>query len=342
MLRSLLPTRHCFVLGLVLPACAPVAPPQDEAGRESGPCIDSECLGALTCLSDVCVDAREPEAGATSGADSTQPGGSTGAADDAQSTATSVDDDTTGTPGATASGSDDAVVDGSDDGRDFIVISDGAQVSECSPWEQDCPRGEKCSAWASELDGTWNANACFVVVDEPDAVGEPCVALGGPASGLDSCDVGAICWGADGPSGMGECLAFCGGSSGAPECPADLFCSVSNEGVLPLCQPSCDPVLQNCPEGQGCYLGDGDYNCTNDASGGAGFGQGCDFINACAAGYACLPPAIIGDCTAGGGCCTPFCDLDGEDACPGEGQTCMPVFEPPPTGLEHVGVCLLP
>lgn len=71
-------------------------------------------------------------------------------------------------------------------------------------------------------------------------------------------------------------------------------------------------------------------------------GEACDFINACDPGLSCEEAATPGCATQS--CCTPFCDLNEPNTCPGLGQVCVPAFDTttPPATLEHVGLCLLP
>ena len=50
----------------------------------------------------------------------------------------------------------------------------GLEPFDCDIWAQDCPEGEKCSAWANDGGGAWNATRCVPVDDDPDQVGEAC------------------------------------------------------------------------------------------------------------------------------------------------------------------------
>ena len=70
-----------------------------------------------------------------------------------------------------------------------------------------------------------------------------------------------------------------------------------------------------------------------------GVGTGCEFINACDSGLACLQP-IAGLCPEGAsGCCIPYCSLSAPD-CPADLE-CLPYYYPDtvPEGYEDLGVC---
>ena len=125
-------------------------------------------------------------------------------------------------------------------------------------------------------------------------------------------------------------------------------CQVYNNGSLPICLFECDPLLQDCPDGQGCYNGtNGGWVCFKQSAepGEGGQGDVCEFINQCNAGLFCAGPDNFPDC-AGTGCCSPFCDLDEPD--PGavclDSQECVAYWEDgqAPPGEENIGVCAVP
>lgn len=224
----------------------------------------------------------------------------------------------------------------------FIPISDGGGPSiECDQWDQDCPPGQKCTAWANDGGNSWNATKCVPVVDDPDSVGEPCTVTGSGVSGVDTCDVGAICWDVDGKTGDGTCFAFCIGSETDPVCAPNHRCSIASEAILTLCLPTCDPLLQGCGEGQGCYAIDHAFWCAPDASGpdAGDFGDPCEFINACSPGLNCHPADAVPGCESGG-CCAPICDITLAGSCP-DGLVCTAYYPPEdaPPGYENVGWC---
>jgi hypothetical protein len=169
---------------------------------------------------------------------------------------------------------------------------------------------------------------------------------GSGVSGNDTCELGSMCWDADPDTGIGTCIAFCTGSPDAPSCPAGTSCAVVNNGVLVICLPGCDPLAQDCEGGDLCLPspeGDG-YICVLDASGQmAPYGTPCNYGNSCNTGLICIDPAGVpeAECASASGCCSPLCSISGGEACPGNGQTCEPVFDPQPPGYEDVGVCTI-
>lgn len=227
-------------------------------------------------------------------------------------------------------------------GNDFILTPDGGGGSiECSQWDQDCPPGQKCTAWANDGGNAWNATKCVPVVGDPDAVGEPCTVMGSGVSGIDTCDVGAMCWDVDSKTNSGTCRAFCSGSESNPQCAPDHYCTLTAEGVLTICIPNCDPLAQDCGEGQGCYGISDTFVCAPDASGKDGnFGESCEFINGCTAGLICGPQGSVPGCEDGGGCCTSYCDTTEATPCP-DGLECEPYYAPgqAPPNYENVGIC---
>jgi hypothetical protein len=233
----------------------------------------------------------------------------------------------------------------------FIQDPDGNSVSiECSVWDQDCPEGEKCMPWANDGGNAWNATRCSPVAPDPGQPGDPCTVEGSGVSGVDTCAVASMCWGVDPETNEGTCVAFCMGSENNPVCDdPTTACSIANEGTLILCLPTCDPLLQDCMDMEGCWGIDQDFVCAPDASGKMGaYGDPCEYLNVCDAGLACVPPEFVPNCAAAG-CCSPFCDVSDPmsgAACPGAGggQDCIPWFEmgQAPPGYEDVGVCGIP
>ena len=127
-------------------------------------------------------------------------------------------------------------------------------------------------------------------------------------------------------------------------------CIVANDGFLPLCLPSCDPISQNCADGEACYPSENGFVCAPDASGPdlGGYGDACEFTNACDPSLLCIGAQSVPGCESAS-CCTHFCDLsDAEPSanCGGvaQGQECVSAFpegqELP--GYEDVGFCTIP
>jgi hypothetical protein len=219
----------------------------------------------------------------------------------------------------------------------------GGTTIECDVFAQDCPLGEKCMAWANDGASSWNATRCTEVDPNPAAIGDACTVVGSGVSGIDSCDIGVMCWDVDVETNTGTCVEMCSGSARNPVCNTpQTACSISNEGVLILCLPICNPLAGECGEGQGCYDTGDVFQCAPDASGGdTTTGDPCEFLNACSDGYACVNPAVVPDCVGSVGCCTAYCTIDDESPCV-DGQTCIPYYEAgtaPDACLEDVGIC---
>jgi hypothetical protein len=244
---------------------------------------------------------------------------------------------TTGTPGAST---DDGSAESSD-GVSFLQQPDGGGANECDPTLQDCARGEKCTAWANDGGTFWNATRC-VEVSGTNVAGDACMVEGNGVSGIDDCDVGHICLNTN-EENVGNCIAFCQGT--ALRCASGDACAVYNDGVLPLCLPGCDPLLQDCPPGQACIdTPNQTFICFSDASGPDGAdGDVCppeDGENSCDPGQWCGPNSA--GCTDVN-CCTPYCDLS-DPGCIAPDE-CVSFFGDPgaaPPGFEDVGVCVLP
>ena len=220
-------------------------------------------------------------------------------------------------------------------------------LSQCSAWVQDCPEGYKCAVWANDGGSSWNSTKCVPLDPRPKQLEETCTAPSGGVSGEDDCDRGLMCWNVNPETQQGTCAPFCTGSYENLECPPGYDCSLffSRSGADgALCLPGCDPLAQDCPGDDLCLpAGDG-WHCVLDASGEAGaFGDPCEYTNACDAGLLCLYSEYVPDCQAGG-CCSPLCDIEAPNSCPGDGQVCIPWYEEgmAPPGYEKVGVCGVP
>ncbi|MEZ4450321.1 MAG: hypothetical protein R3B09_12660 [Nannocystaceae bacterium] len=213
----------------------------------------------------------------------------------------------------------------------------------CDLWLQDCPEGEKCTAWANDGGNSWNDVKCVPAGE--DKPGEPCTAVGSGLSGLDSCELGAMCWDVDPVTLTGTCVGLCDGSRESPTCAEpNTACSLANDGVLILCLPTCDPLAQDCPEDKTCANVNGDFHCVPLAEEPGGYGQPCESIATCAPGLACLNAVEVPGCE-GTACCSPYCKVSDPNLCPGvPEQSCVPYYEPgeAPEGYEELGVCAIP
>lgn len=246
-------------------------------------------------------------------------------------------------PGSATTSSDPTATsdDGDDDGGGgFVQDPDGGAANECDPRTQDCPEGQKCTAWSNDGGTFWNANRCVEVSGE-GVDGDPCMIEGGGVSGIDDCAKGFICMNTD-EEGIGTCIKFCQGSD--EDCAPGNVCAVYNDGVLPICLVGCDPLLQECPPGQACIdTPNQSFICFTDASGEAGAdGDPCppaDGENSCDPGMWCGPGS---NGCMDVNCCTPYCDLsDPICTAPDECVTFFGEGAAPP-GFENVGVCVLP
>ncbi|MEZ4451618.1 MAG: hypothetical protein R3B09_19255 [Nannocystaceae bacterium] len=220
----------------------------------------------------------------------------------------------------------------------------------CDLWSQDCPEGEKCTAWAKG-GGAWNATKCVPIDPDPEAPGEPCSAEGDGARGVDTCAKGSICVNIDPVTHEGYCVAFCAGVES--ECVADpasccapgFFCSITGCSACALCLQRCDPIAQDCARpGEYCYAVDGGFQCLPDVSGDMGAaGDPCDFVNACDPGTVCGSVDALPGCDPdAAGCCVPLCSLDAPECPPETG--CQAWYDPgdAPRGYESLGACMIP
>lgn len=91
----------------------------------------------------------------------------------------------------------------------------------------------------------------------------------------------------------------------------------------------CDPLLQDCADGEACYPAGDAFECSGPA-GPSPVGGGCLDDEECVAGSFCGPEDT----------CTPYCDLDAP-FCDDASATCTPWYPMgmAPPGLENVGWC---
>ncbi len=229
-----------------------------------------------------------------------------------------------------------------------MPVADG----QCDPWEQDCPTGFKCMAFAEETENHFTGTKCTPVVDDPGTIGDPCNVEGGWWSGIDDCDYGLACWDINHDNNTGKCVALCTGTPEAYDCPSDDdFCAFWVPGLAHVCLEKCDPLLQDCSVGQSC-LPEWSSNaeqwvCAAEYS----FDEGqafdpCSYSNACDPGLICWDPAGAVECAGFEvGCCLPLCDLSAPQ-CNGQGAECTGFYgeidgQAPPE-FDNVGLCVVP
>ena len=107
---------------------------------------------------------------------------------------------------------------------------------QCSLVAQDCPEGEKCVPWANDGGTSFTATACRPVDPEPAGLDEGC-SQHDPTLGIDSCDVGLVCW-APARSADARCVEICdpAGSSACDNQQACVGCGQTLPS-LGLCLP---------------------------------------------------------------------------------------------------------
>jgi len=231
-----------------------------------------------------------------------------------------------------------------DDPTGFVPMTDMFATNTCDPATQDCPEGEKCTGYVVEPGYCCvDANKC-VEVSGNHQLGDPCVRT----EDNDDCATGLFCMTVtSGSTGDGVCLAFCNvatqdcAEDGLP----DATCIAFNDGVLPLCQDSCDPITQDCGGELGCYgVGAQGFVCSVPGfeEGLGNDGDECFTIQSCKPGLGCTASEVLDGCDAAR-CCTPYCDLNEPDTCMAP-EECVPYYEDgtAPPGYEAVGLCALP
>ena len=217
---------------------------------------------------------------------------------------------------------------------------DWGGVSECDPWAQDCPEGEKCVPYASTAQ-TWDSNKCVQIMGSGQ-VGDLCT-YGGFVEATDDCDFDSHCWGVN-EDNIGTCHAFCGGTVDEPVCDMGE-CVIANDGSITLCFDSCNPLAPEevCIEGQTCAWTNIDFNCVWLDEMPAAPGEACSTITGCEPGSNCVNGEALPACD-GAACCAEFCDIDDPMACASDPMLeCVPYFEnDAPEGYETLGLCLAP
>ncbi|MDC0719060.1 hypothetical protein [Nannocystis bainbridge] len=307
--------------------------------------VGAWCILHVTGCSLRPLEPGETATEATTSTGTTTPG--TGTTGTSAAATTGPDGPTTGVVSETSTGV--ATVSGTDDSGTFVIQFDMGE-DECDPWERICPEGQKCMPFADDGGSAWNRWGCFPLVPDPAGLDEPCTVIDSAVSGKDTCDDGLQCWDVDEDTGMGTCLAMCTGTPNEPMCPIpNTDCTVTAGDTLVLCLPSCDPLAQDCPDGDLCLPNPQNpdrFLCVLDASGEEGqVFDACEFQNACDPGLVCAPVELATECDPQApGCCLPFCDVSTANTCPGQGQECLAWSEmgQAPPGLENVGFCGIP
>jgi hypothetical protein len=169
---------------------------------------------------------------------------------------------------------------------------------------------------------------------------------GSGVSGVDTCEAATMCWDVDPETNEGTCVAFCTGTEDTPICDEPgTTCWIDYNAVLILCVPICHPLLQDCRDGEACYDDGESFLCAPECGGEMGmYGDPCEFeFGCCDPGLICADDSAVPGCV-GDRCCTEYCDLTDPELCPGEGQACVPTYDPgsAPPGYENLGLCAVP
>ncbi len=320
-------------VALVLAACSDKSGDEGTAAQTTG--------GATT-------TGGETSASQTTNGPTNGPTSETASATDSPTTTTgasAVSESNSGNdPSTTAVSNSDPSDPSAADTGGFIDRPDGGVASQCDPKSQDCPEGEKCSAVSIVVGNPWGANTC-VPKKGDSQVGDSCDIEDGKYTGIDNCDAGLICLLTDDDGNGGACVEFCDSNDLCPDT-SGAKCVVYNDGSLPICLNNCDPLVQDCPEGQACYNSAGDdFVCFKESAmpGEGAPGAECAFINQCQKGSFCAAATALADC-ATPSCCTPYCPVSGGNAPCGNGEDCVAFFTEgmAPPGLEDIGVCAIP
>lgn len=300
------------VLALAAAGCLPGSPPKQDGGG------DDPSTG-------IAMPASTSTSGATSTSGTTQP---TTSSESGDSTSSSTSD--------------------SSSSISFIHEPDQNLIESCNGYMQDCPAGQKCMPYADDGGGSWNNTKCVPVMENPAGVGEPCFVVDGGTSGIDNCELGAMCWDVD-VEDKGLCITMCTGSPEAGICPQGFWCASFARGgaYAGVCIPECDPLAPDCDPSDVCIPNPNGvgFLCVLDTSGRAGQAHDpCLFANACDPGLWCVDVASAKECDPQGqGCCEPFCDITAPNTCPGQDQVCVTIYDgEPDPDHPNVGYCSLP
>ncbi len=212
---------------------------------------------------------------------------------------------------------------------------DGNVEAMCDPGLQDCPKGQKCTSFVSTPGGRTVDSTHCVDVSGDHVFGEECTRV----EGDDDCAAGFFCMtDVSGHTGMGICLEFCVVNQ---PCENGGECFPFNDGALPLCEVTCDPLVQDCTPGQGCYAAFNNFVCAVPGApdGMGGDGDPCATIQGCSPGLICRTGT--NGCASDSGCCTPVCDL-ADDQCTDPAEDCIQALDDPPPNLQGVGYCGVP
>ncbi len=253
----------------------------------------------------------------------------------------------TGTSGAQTSAppiADSSSTGDDTNGSNIIPRPDG-QVNnfDCDIFGQDCPRGEKCSAYSVLPGGNeFSGTHCVPIADNPGAPDEPCMVQRNIWTGLDDCELGSMCWYVDPKTLEGRCIPLCSPPEEAPTCiDPTRSCDITAQGFPLLCLTLCHPLAQDCVPGDVCVDTGADFHCVRQTDGGGGGAPGdpCQWMAECDPGAACIDSSNFSRCDDTS-CCSPFCTVGDATPCLA-GQQCVPYHAKgsAPVGFEDLGLC---
>ena len=260
----------------------------------------------------------------------------TGDGDSAEATSTGVDtvDAETGEVGSSEvdTGDGDGDGDAGDGDGDSLCPDESPSIceptlagvfldGECDPYKQDCQSG-KCLPVPGAA-----VSFCSLVISPGNQLGDPCT----HGVDADDCDAGLVCVTGTGEGGPGICREICGCGPAYPTCQSGGTVCVTLEVGFAVCMPSCDPLAQDCGDGQSCIANPGGFSCV-PAVGDLPVGYGCSTLADCAAGLSCLQEE-----GATGFTCHQLCDTQNPECPPG--QICGDFVNPIGTCHPHVGAC---
>jgi hypothetical protein len=199
-------------------------------------------------------------------------------------------------------------------------------TGDCDPWGDpgvECGPGGVCSFLDEQ---------CYDAVGTA-GVDEPCSLVDADAW-LGTCAPGLVC--VVELETEGRCAIPCQGDEA---CGIERRCRApAGDAPISVCVLPCDPFVQDCARGEGCYVLHPDDPTPLCAAAGPGVElDPCAVPNDCAPGHHCTTAAShMIECPDPIGCCTPLCELEIGD-CVGINPICVPLGVPDAPSL---GVCI--
>jgi hypothetical protein len=118
------------------------------------------------------------------------------------------------------------------------------------------------------------------------------------------------------------------GDTSTAESSTDTGETGTEDGGLVCEGERCNPLENDCPEGELCIFFNTEFQCFPSMADGSGVsGAPCDTATSCNEGLACIQSVFFTNC-ASDACCSPNCDLSEPNTCPnaGAGEVCMQWF----------------